>query len=113
MSIKRVKCEIAFTVRAEDADQAERTAGVNTGRLLVVLAAALAFLGGGGALAVFCFADNVPRQPVSPSGQPSQADDEITEPPAPIAPSPVKTPALTKLPSSRRSTRRLPRAFGS
>ncbi len=52
------KCRIAFTVRPEDAEKAERAAGVNSGRLGIVLAGAMIYLLVGAVLAVYCFTHN-------------------------------------------------------
>jgi hypothetical protein len=53
--IKCLKCGVAFTVRPEDA---EKGGGLNAVRLCIVLAAALIYLLGGAAMAVYCFTDN-------------------------------------------------------
>jgi hypothetical protein len=87
------KCAIAFSVRPEDAREAERTAGVNGIRLAIVLAGALAVLGGGVGLAHYCFADNPAQQRAEfrASGEASDGDPTPETPPvAPPAPGAIR-----------------------
>ena len=83
--IKCLKCEVAFTVRPEDTEHLGR---VNRGRLGIVLAGALLCLLGGGGLAYYCFATNVPSNvlaavPSTPQDPSAKSDPEPTPPPLP------------------------------
>jgi hypothetical protein len=95
--IKCLKCAVAFTVRPEDADEAEQSAGVNLSRLGLVLVAMLLYLLGGAGLAWYCFAHNTPRglsaQTVSANEQDSQ-DGSIGSKLAPLRRAP-KRPAVS------------------
>ena len=55
-------CGIGFTVRPEDAEQAELSAGVNPSRLGVVLGCVVLFFISGLGLAIFCVAENRPAE---------------------------------------------------
>jgi hypothetical protein len=79
------KCAIGFTVRAEDADQAEEAAGMNVGRLSIALLAALLYLVGGAGLAYYCFANNAPREQVSQASNPKSSVEDDAESPVPKA----------------------------
>jgi hypothetical protein len=78
---------VAFTVRPEDAEQA---AGVNPGRLLLVLGAALLYLSGGTALAVYCFSHNFPKHDADWVQGPEPDSGAISVDPAPL----VRRPTL-------------------
>jgi predicted RNA-binding Zn-ribbon protein involved in translation (DUF1610 family) len=89
------RCGVAFIMRPEDAEQAEEDAGVNSGRLVLVLTGALLYLSGGAVLAFYCFTHNAVT-PQHARGVPAEEqphDEEIAvEPPAvrPLAaPGPV------------------------
>jgi hypothetical protein len=85
-TIKCLKCEAPFTVGPEDAEQ---VAGVNGSRLCIVLAGALLYLLGGGALAVYCFSVNAqPRVAASDPGT-DGIEDDSSEPPPPLPPGPA------------------------
>jgi hypothetical protein len=80
-TIKCPQCAAPFTVRPEDAEEA---AGVNPGRLLVALLAALLYLSGGAILAVYCFSQNAPapeRVRVKAAG--SERKEAVPEPAPP------------------------------
>jgi hypothetical protein len=56
------KCQVAFTVRPEDAEQA---AAVNGGRLAIVLVVGWALIMGGAGLVAYCFAGNAPATQIT------------------------------------------------
>jgi hypothetical protein len=89
--IKCPKCGIGFTVRPEDAEQAELGAGIDVGRFGVVLACAAIYLVGGTALALYCFAENTPpveqTQAVAVKERAAKQteNDDTPPPPVPVA----------------------------
>ncbi len=87
-------CKIAFTVRPEDAEQADLAAGANPRRLAVVLAGALLYLLGGAGLAAYCFHDNVPRADIAKVD--SKKDDPETDADGGATANPAKVAAIPK-----------------
>jgi hypothetical protein len=69
------KCQIGFTVRPEDAEQAELAAGTNLSRLAIVLAGALLYLMIGSWLAGYCFQHNDSRADVA-KVEPGKSDGD-------------------------------------
>jgi hypothetical protein len=93
------RCKIAFTVRPEDAAQAESLTGVNVGRLGVVLGGAVLYLLNGALLAAYCFDHNTPRDPpAQPPPQSASKDDDSGEPV--VTPKPPPQPPKAAKPSS-------------
>jgi hypothetical protein len=86
-------CRIAFLVRPEDAEQAERAAGVNAGRLRIVLAGALVYLLVGAALAGYCFSHNLATKSAvqieTGAQDPENDGDDGTGVPAALPPTPA------------------------
>ena len=89
-TIKCLKCDAPFTVRPEDAE----AEGVNGNRLCIVLAAALSYLLGGSALAVYCFSLNA-EQSRSAAVAPKLQDAVEDEGEGSVAPPPPPSPATT------------------
>jgi hypothetical protein len=71
------QCQVAFTVRPEDAEKAAR---VHPGRLGAVVALVLLYLLGGAGLAFWCFANNVPQPAAARAGSPGPEDGETPDP---------------------------------
>lgn len=91
------KCGIGFTVRAEDAEQAELSAGANLGRLGIVLAAIAMYAISGTGLALFCLAEN--KVPAEPTGgvvvKPVPVTQDVDDTPNPAPPAKADPPSLT------------------
>jgi hypothetical protein len=97
--IKCPQCGITFTARPEDA---EKAAGMNLNRLIIVLEAVLLFVCGGVALAIYCFAHNVPPPEAAPAqvAEPDGAEENDAAPPA--RPRPVRRPTVVVQPAEQR-----------
>jgi hypothetical protein len=84
------KCRTSFTVRPDDARDADLAAGVNPRRAAIVVFALLLCLGGGAALGVYCWTSELHDDPSATIAAPPAGPVE-PQPPAeqPLAPIPV------------------------